>query len=188
MIKKVLLWVLLCACVFWSCRIYSINRVKEDVQYYTMQDTIDYDGIDIQPREAGLFTAEEFSDRFRISIEDVKAINGLEGKFICVCLRFTNHTGADISWDTLMYNAGEGFETTTWCSAPIPGFGAYMNVFRAETFEAGAVQDIWFVTNVDKSCFKQKNWEHIGEYPFYYVLSLWPEKIKIKLDIGEGAS
>ncbi len=187
MVKKVLLWVLLCVCVFWSCRIYSINRIKEDVHYYTMQDTIDYDGVSVQVQEAQLCTTEEFSGRFGISIDDLKVMEPSEGKFLCVCLRFTNHTGGDISWDTLMDNAGEGFETTTWCSACTPGVGAYMNVFHSGTFEAGATQDIWFSANVAKLCFKPKNWEHIQDFPFYYVLSLKPEKIKIKLDIGEGA-
>ncbi len=187
MVKKVLLGVLLCACVFWSCRIYSINRVGEDVRYYTMQDTIDYDGVQVQPQEAHLYTQEEYCNRFGVSMDDLMELNVFEGKNICVCLRFTNQTGEDISWDTLMNNAGEGFESTTWSSANMPGIGQNMNIFHSETFKPGAVQDVWFTTNVAKICFKPKNWQRIQEYPFYYVLSLKPEKIKIKLDIGEGA-
>lgn len=186
MLKRILVWVLLCASVFWACRIYSINRVKEDVQYYTMQDTIDYDGVLIQPQEAQLYTFEEFSDRFGVSMDDLKGMDNTDGRLLCICLHFSNQTDVDISWDTLMDKAGVGFETTTWGSGITPGLGAYMNAFRSEVFEAGTTQDIWFTTNVARMCFKAKNWKHIREYPFYYVLSLEPEKIKIKLDIGEG--
>lgn len=186
MVKKILIWILLCASVFWVCRIYSINRVKEDVRYYAMQDTIDYDGVLVQAREAQLYTFEEFSDRFNVSMDELKAMDNTDGKILCVCLRFSNQTDADITWDTLMDKAGVGFETTTWGSACTPGIGQYMNVFHSETFEAGATQDIWLTTGVGKDCFKPKNWEHVREYPFYYVLSLEPEKIKIKLEIGEG--
>lgn len=180
--KKIVCWLLLCLFVFWGCRIYSINQCSDNTEYYDMEDVIDYDFMSVQPIESHLYTVEEFYERFGIMSEETMG----EKYLLCVSLRVRNLSEEKISWDTVMEHTNCGFETTTWASAIATNETMALNVFYTDALEVNGTQDIWYVTGVNEICFKSKNWECIKEYPFSYVLTLYPEKIKIRLKIEEG--
>ena len=77
--------------------------------------------------------------------------------------------------------ADVGFETRTWASANTP-IGQNINVFKTDSLNAGQKQDVWYLTTVDPKCFKKKTWNQLRVNDFYYVISLAPEKIRIKME------
>ncbi|MDE6626563.1 MAG: hypothetical protein K2K56_09370 [Lachnospiraceae bacterium] len=180
--KKPVIIVVLCIAFFWGGRIYSTNQIKDKVDYYDMQSVVENDGISINPLESHLYTVNEYIERFHISMEDI-GVEDMDSRIICICLEMTNGTERDISWDEIMARTECGFETLTWMSSVSPYTGSKINVFTDESFKPNATQKIWYATTINRVCFRQKTWENMQEESFYYVLSLSPRKIKIRLEI-----
>lgn len=177
--KKLLILFLLWILLLWGVRIVRINRESEVSEVsLQMQETFDWMGVETTPLEAHMYTLQEYNE---IMGADA-ATDGNDDYILCLKLNVVNRTGEDISWDALFDNFGYGFETTTWCSAIQPYLGAEINIFYTETLQDGSSQDIWFATTVEKDCFKKKHWDDITGMDYYYVMSVYPEPVKIKLE------
>lgn len=44
-------------------------------------------------------------------------------------------------------------------------------------------QDIWYVTSLARVSFSRDTWDNLERESFYYVLTLEPDKLMIRLDI-----
>ena len=64
-----------------------------------------------------------------------------------------------------------------------PDIDRQINILNGECLAPGDSQKIWFVSPVNKVCFKERSWERIDEYQYYYVLSLSPRKIAVRLKV-----
>ena len=174
----------MCLFIYWGCRIYSINKVKDFVSYKEMYKSFEYNNLEVEAVESGLYTYDEFLDKFEIDDETCsRYIYDKNCKIVCVCIQFDNKTGKDISWDLLAELTEGGFESTAWASTEAFLLESMLNVFYEESFRADSTQKVWYVSLVNTSCFKKENWDKLDTYDFYYVISLSPEKIKIKLDV-----
>jgi hypothetical protein len=182
--KKLSLVVMSCICIFWISRIYSVNYNAPYVEKtYSMSDTISLDDLDISVAEWQLYTPDQFKQRFLCDVED--DFYGLETLEIAVCLNIKNASDREIGLDEIDNMTACGFEMDTWCSSVNPFVAQNINKYTSEILEAGETLKIWYVVQVSSVSFKHKNWEKIYDKDFYYVLTLYPEKVRIKLD-GRG--
>ena len=164
--------------LLWGVRVFMVNKRHTVAQtYYQMQEAFEWNGVLVTPAEAHLYSLTQFNE-----------IMGVEAKIqneydyiICLKVNMENDTGKDIEWDRLIDGFGYGFETLAWCSSIDPWLGADLNVFHSETLQDGENQDIWFVTGISRSCFQKHRFKRLTDMDFYYVLSLYPEPVKIKL-------
>lgn len=167
--------------VFWCSRIWSINQVSDNTHIYEMKQTIECGDIAICAKDNVFFTPKEFEDYFDL---DARSIDDSDESYIIgVCLEITNNSDADIEWDEIISFVECGFESKTWASGINPLYGQFTNRFYTASLEAGSSQEVWFLTDVKKICFKESTWEHIEDENFYYVLSLSPYKVEIRLTI-----
>lgn len=79
---------------------------------------------------------------------------------------------------------GEGVVCEGWGSAYNPYMGAKLNKFYSEQLDSGMQQDIWIVTTVSRVCFREKTWENLSDMEFEYVVSLYPDAVRIRLKQG----
>ena len=79
----------------------------------------------------------------------------------------------------------EGFESVTWCGSVVQNMGQGINVFRSSQLDAGAEQDIWYVTSLARVSFRQKTWDNLKDEEFWYVPTLEPVKIMMKLKLDD---
>lgn len=170
-----LLWILL----LWGVRIVKVNQESKvsEISFH-MQETFDWMGVKVTPMEAHMYSLEEYNDIMGAEA----STEGNDDNILCLKLNVVNETGEDISWDALFDNFGYGFETITWCSAIQPYLGAEINIFYSEMFRDGTSQDIWLATTVEKDCFKKRHWDGVSEMEYYYIMSVYPEPVKIKLE------
>lgn len=169
--------------VFWSARIWSVNQRSSLNTTYDIGQIIDGGDLSICATESLLLTREDFANRFDLP-EDIYSdteVDG-DGKIVAVCINVTNTSGEAIEWDEVIDLIECGFETKSWASGMNILYGQYLNRFYSSSLESGASQDIWFATDVNKQCFKEKSWANIDDAQFYYVLSLEPYKVQIRLN------
>lgn len=176
--KKLMTAIVLCVLVFWTGRIYSINRKPQMVTYYSIGDIIDCGDLELSFVESHLDNPEEFEKRF--AIDGFSNIDG-DFKMISICIDVTNKSDNDIGWEEVFEFIECGFESPVWASSIDPMVGAQVNVFQSETLKQGATQSIWFLTEVNKSNFRAKSWDTVDDYQYVYVLTLVPQKIAVRL-------
>lgn len=176
--KKLMTAIVLCVLVFWTGRIYSINRKPQMVTYYIIGDIIDCGDLELSFVESHLDNPEEFEKRF--AIDGFSNIDG-DFKMISICIDVTNKSDNDIGWEEVFEFIECGFESPVWASSIDPMVGAQVNVFQSETLKQGATQSIWFLTEVNKSNFRAKSWDTVDDYQYVYVLTLFPHKIAVRL-------
>lgn len=170
-----LLWILL----LWTMRIIRVNqesRISEAA--IGMGETFDWMGVEATPLEAHLYTLQEYN-----KIMGTDAVtDGNDDDILCLKINVVNRTGEAIGWDAFFDQFGYGFETVTWGSAGVPSLGAKLNLFASETLEDGASQEIWLATIVERDCFRESHWETISDMEFWYVMSVYPEPVRIRLE------
>ena len=62
--------------------------------------------------------------------------------------------------------------------------GAKLNKFYGEQLDTGKKQDIWIATTMSRACFREKTWENLSDMEFEYVVSLYPDAVRIRLKTG----
>ena len=107
-------------------------------------------------------------------------------KVACVQFTVRNDSENAISWDDVFSVMGEGVVCEGWGSAYNPYMGAKLNKFYSEQLDSGMQQDIWIVTTVSRVCFREKTWENLSDMEFEYVVSLYPDAVRIRLKTGKN--
>ncbi|MCR4670527.1 MAG: hypothetical protein K5643_04970 [Saccharofermentans sp.] len=178
--KKVMAVILLCLIVFWSGRIYSINQDPPVSKNYNIGDTVESGDLELYFAESYLEELNEFNTRFGTEFD-----NGADGecRILSLCIDVTNKSDRDVSWEKVMGFIECGFESPVWASSVDIRLMPMVNIFHSESLAPGHRQKIWFVTPVNKVCFKDSSWENIDDYTYMYVLSLSPQKIAVRLDV-----
>lgn len=177
--KKVIASITVCLFVFWTARIISINRNPPITEYYNIGDTMDCGDLEVLFVESHLDSPYEFKERFGVDSDDSCG----EHKVLSICLNVTNKSNKDADIKEVRDFLEEGFESSSWSSAINPEVTKQINEANGESIAPGSTQKIWFVTEVNKMCFKDSTWKIIEESPFTYVLTLSPQKIAVRLDV-----
>ncbi len=180
-IKNGLIFLFAIFIVFWSIRIWHINQTQTSIEVYEMGEDIECGDLSIRAIESMLLTKEELQERFDLPI-DAFSYSQDDGIVIVVHLSVTNTSSAAIEWDDVFNSIDCGFESSSWGSSNCILYGQYINCFYSPNLEPGTSQDIWFSTDVSRQCFKEKTWNQIETIPFYYVLTLDPYKVEIRLN------
>jgi len=177
--KKVLSVILVCVVVFWAGRIYSINQSSPVTTFYNIGDAVDCGDLELYMVESHLDDLDEFNDRFKT---DYSYGSDGECKYISICIDVTNTSDSDIHWDQIFGFLTKGFESQGWGSEVDINIMSKINVFNDDFLNSGSSQKIWFVTTVNKVCYKERSWVNIYDRPFFYVLSPAPHKTVVRLD------
>lgn len=178
--RQIIVFLIIYALLFWAIRVVNVNREYGDDTIYVEQgQEIYYSSFAIRAEEFCLFDAEEYTARFDVEgevAEDERA----------ACVRFTvrNDSKEAISWDDVFSVMGEGFVCRGWGSSYDPFMTSKLNTFYAEQLEPGKEQDIWIVTTVSRICFREKTWNKLPDMGFEYVLSMYPDAVRIRLKSG----
>lgn len=171
----------LCAVTLWCGRIFSVNRAySDDTRVVEAAENVSVDGLLIKCRETRIYSIDEYKARFNVDSVDVLSS---EDRFICTRLNVDNTTEEPIDWDTVMAATECGFESQTWCSSVNLYSGRELNTFTSNDLEPGMNQDIWYVTSLARVSFSRDTWDNLERESFYYVLTLEPDKLMIRLDI-----
>ena len=180
--RRVIVFLILLGLLLWVIRVVNLNREKEsDVMYMELGQKFYYGELAIQADDFLLLNADEYDAYFGVEddvTDDEKA----------VCVRFTvrNDSDNEISWDDVFSVMGEGVVCEGWGSAYNPYMGAKLNKFYSEQLYSGMQQDIWIVTTVSRVCFREKTWENLSDMEFEYVVSLYPDAVRIRLKTGKN--
>ena len=176
--KKFLSSFAVCLIVFWIGRIVSINQNRPSVTYYNIGDTVDCGDIQLQFLESHIDNSSEFIKRFGVDY------NNEEGdyKMVSICIEVTNQSNQDISWSEIFSFLEGGFESSVWASAVDADVTPKINIFDNASLVSGETQKIWFLTEINKACFKESSWKNVEDSQYLYVLSLVPQKTAVRLD------
>lgn len=177
--KKVIVPIVVCLFVFWTARVISINRNPPITTYYNIGESIDCGDLEVSIVESHLDDPNEFKERFGVDSDDSAG----EHKVLSICIKATNRSTTDAELDEVMNFLECGFECPVWASAINPIITKQINAANGKSIAAGKSQKVWFVTEVNKMCFKDLSWKHIDETPFTYVLTLSPQKIAVRLNV-----
>ena len=180
--RRVIVFLILLSLLLWVIRVVNLNREKEsNVMYVEQGQEFYYGGLAIQADDFLLLNADEYDAYFDVK-DDV--IDG--AKVACVQFTVRNDSENAISWDDVFSVMGEGFVCKGWGSAYDPFMGAKLNKFYDEQLNPGMQQDIWIVTTVSRVCFREKTWENLSDMEFEYVVSLYPDAVRIRLKTGKN--
>ena len=172
--------------IVWIGRIISVNRAaNKETMYVEMNESFVFKNYEMTPIEAYILSADDFIEKIGGEVNDKEDKDSQ--KIICVRLRIKNILGETRTWEALLESGlGEGFEKADglWCSARWPFYTNNINFVPGEQFEDGESLELWIATSIQKiSGFSNKAWEKIENQDFYYVMSFYPDAIRIKLDI-----
>ena len=180
--RRVIVFLILLSLLLWVIRVVNLNREKEsNVMYVEQGQEFYYGGLAIQADDFLLLNADEYDAYFDVK-DDV--IDG--AKVACVQFTVRNDSENAISWDDVFSVMGEGFVCKGWGSAYDPFMGAKINVFYSEQLNPGMEQEIWIVTTMSRVCFREKTWENLSDMEFEYVVSLYPDAVRIRLKTGKN--
>jgi hypothetical protein len=177
--KKVIVAFVVCLLFFWTARIISINRNSPITTCYNIGDTLDCGDLEVSFIESHLDDPNEFKKRFGVDSDGSCG----EHKVLSICIDVTNRSTIDADMDEVRGFLECGFDSTSWASAIDPEVTKQINATNKNSIAPGSSQKIWFITEVNKVCFKDSSWKHIDELPFMYVLTLSPQKIAVRLDV-----
>lgn len=180
--NQITVFLIMFGLLLWVIQVVNLNRGKENnVMYVEQGQKFYYGELAIQADDFLLLNADEYDAYFGVEddvTDDEKA----------VCVRFTVRNDSDnaISWDDVFSVMGEGVVCEGWGSAYNPYMGAKLNKFYSEQLDSGMQQDIWIVTTVSRVCFREKTWENLSDMEFEYVVSLYPDAVRIRLKTGKN--
>lgn len=177
--KKVIASITVCLFVFWTARIVSLNRNPPITIYYNIGDTLDCGDLEVYFVESHLDDPDKFKNRFGVDSDNSCG----EHKVLSICIAVTNRSTEDADMSDIRDFLDCGFESSSWSSVINPEVTKQINEANGERIAPGSTQKIWFVTEVNKMCFKDSTWKIIEESPFTYVLTLSPQKIAVRLDV-----
>lgn len=180
--RRVIVFLILLGLLLWVIRVVNLNQEKEsNVMYVEQGQEFYYGGLAIQADEFLLLNADEYEAYFGVE-DDVSD----DEKAVCVRFTVRNDSENVISWDNVISVLGEGFVCKGWGSSYDPFMGAKINVFYSEQLNPGMEQDIWIVTTASRTCFREKTWENLSNMEFEYVVSLYPDAVRIRLKTGKN--
>lgn len=174
--KKAIAITMICVLFFWVGRIYNINQNPPITTYYNIGDTIQCGDLELSFSESHIDELKEFNERFGNDYSTNDEI-----RIISICINVTNKSNNDINWDDVMDFLGCGFESSVWASAIDPNLGSMVNRFSKRSLASGKTQKIWFLSQINKICFKDTSWNKLNSFQFSYVLSLSPSKIAVRV-------
>lgn len=177
--KKIIAAISICLFVFWTARIISINMNPPVTKYFNIGDTLDCGDLEVCFIESHLDTSDEFKGRFGVDSDDSCG----EHKVLSICIEVTNKSTKDEDIDEVKGFLMCGFESSSWSSAINPEVTKQINATNGKSIAPGNSKKIWFVTEVNRLCFKDSTWKHIKEIPFTYILTLSPQKIAVRLEV-----
>ena len=177
--KKVIATFSICLFILWTARIISINQNPPVTTYYNIEDTLDCGNLYIRFVESHLDDPNKFKERFGVDSDNSCG----EHKVLSICIEVTNKSNENADIDEVKEFLECGFESLSWSSAINPETTKQINGTDGKSIAPGKKQKIWFVTEVNKVCFKNSSWENIDEIPFTYVLTLSPHKIAVRLNV-----
>lgn len=186
--RQLTVFLILFVLLLWAIRVVNLNREKKSDTIYMEQGQEFYCGpIAIQAEEFLVLDAEEYEVRFGVE-GDVAD----EDRAACVRFAIRNDSEEAVSWDNVASVMGEGFVCRGWGSSYDPFMGSKLNIFYSEQFEPGAKEEIWLVTTLSRICFRDETWEKLPDMEFEYVMSMYPEAVRIRLHmerpVADGAT
>lgn len=178
--NQITVFLIMFGLLLWVIQVVNLNRGKENnVMYVEQGQEFYYGGFAIQADEFLLLDSDEYGTYFGME-NDVADSE----KAVCVRLMVRNDSDEAISWDDIFSVIGEGFVCRGWGSAYNPYMGAKLNKFYGEQLDTGKKQDIWIATTMSRACFREKTWENLSDMEFEYVVSLYPDAVRIRLKTG----
>ena len=175
--KRIIAAIAICFLVFWTGRIISINQNPPITTYYDIGDTLDCGDLEVSFVESHLDSPEQFKERFGFESDDSCG----EHKVLSICINAANKSDRDADLKEIFDFLECGFESKTWSSAINPKATSKINNFGEEILAPGITRKIWYVTEVNKMCYRDSSWNNINEIQFTYVLTLSPQKIAVRL-------
>lgn len=168
--------------ILWYGRIIYINKkYDKDIIYFNLKTNIDYGGLVFTPEEVKLLSVGEFESYFNIDIDSDYYGLSKDDKIISLRFRVKNTTDKEVEWDQVFGFSYEGFETLTWASACNPFLEKRVNIVYDDMFKPDCEVDLWCVTSVSKSIFRESVWRELSEEDFIFTLSIKPTTVKIRL-------
>ena len=175
--RQIMVFAILFALLIWGIRVINLNRdMKTDIQYIEYGQEFYTGPVTVRTVQFLLLDEESYEAQFGV-VTDM----GDAKKALCLQFEVYNGSDASVSWDDVFANMGEGFECKAWYSVYDPYMTANLNVFPSEKLAPGETEEFWLVTTVSKICFRDKTWEKLSDMEFEYVLSMYPDAVRIRL-------
>lgn len=177
--KKAIVIALISLIAVWSVRIYSINQSPPVTAYYDIGDKVECGGLELSFIESHIDDPDEFEKRFGIDFENECG----DYKMISILIDVKNTSDKDISIDDICEKIGYGFESPVWGSAPDIIVQNKVNSFDRYMLPSGETRKIWFLTEINKKCFKVNNWKRAKNYQYLFVFTYVPQKSAVRIKV-----
>ncbi len=175
--RQILVFLCLLALLLWAVRVINLNRETEaDIRYIEYGQEFYNGPAVVRTLQFLLLDEAAYEAQFGV-VTDM----GDAKKALCLQFEIRNESDASITWDEVFANMGDGFECKGWYSVYDPYMTANLNVFPSEELAPGETEEFWLVTTVSKICFRDKTWEKLSDMEFEYVLSMYPDAVRIRL-------
>ncbi len=175
--RQIMVFAILFALLIWGIRVINLNRdMKTDIQYIEYGQEFYNGPAVVRTLQFLLLDEAAYEAKFGVDTD-----MGDTKKALCLQFEIRNESDASITWDEVFANMGDGFECKGWYSVYDPYMGAGINMFSSEELAPGESEKFWLVTPVSKSCFREKTWDELSDMEFEYVLSMYPDAVRIRL-------
>lgn len=175
--RQILVFLCLLALLLWAVRVINLNRETEtDIRYIEYGQEFYNGPAVVRTLQFLLLDEAAYEAKFGVDTD-----MGDTKKALCLQFEIRNESDASITWDEVFANMGDGFECKGWYSVYDPYMGAGINMFSSEELAPGETEKFWLVTPVSKSCFREKTWDELSDMEFEYVLSMYPDAVRIRL-------
>lgn len=175
--RQIMVFAILFVLLIWGIRVINLNRdMKTDIQYIEYGQEFYNGPAVVRTLQFLLLDEAAYEAKFGVDTD-----MGDTKKALCLQFEIRNESDASITWDEVFANMGDGFECKGWYSVYDPYMGAGINTFSSEELAPGETEKFWLVTPVSKSCFREKTWDELSDMEFEYVLSMYPDAVRIHL-------
>lgn len=171
-----------------AVRIYRVNKKYPDppINTYKENDKIKGGNIDIAVKKSRIITMDDIDNKEK-SIEEVildtqnMNIDKNQVKFLIIDLEITNNDKNQQTIDLTKFSA----ESVGWANGWSPELYAILNNTDRITIqiEGNSKTSVRLPFTMYDFQFKETNWEDIIKRKFYLVLSLYPVKNQVLLEI-----
>ncbi len=177
--KKAIVILIAVFIIAWSVRIYRINQSPPETTYYDIGDKVVCGDLELNFIESHVDEPAEFEKRFGIKFDNPDG----DYKMISIMIDVKNLSAKDISLDYVNEKIGYGFESPVWNSATDPYVCSTVNSFDHYSLPSGESQKFWFLTEINKGCFKKNHWKRVKNDQYIFVFSYNPQRSAVRIKV-----
>lgn len=169
--------------ILWYVKVLDVNaKGKAKTKYYALNENIELTEITYKATEFKMYTYESLKRVFPNAFLEEAEKNS---RYIVAKIEILNTSDKSVEKNYAVQVTSAGFESLQWLSSIAPYLFESINPDLSGVINPGEKLDYYAVTSVNPNCFSKKGWKKIENESFDYVISLYPNPVRIRLGVPE---